>query len=92
VGGVNTWTTVYTVPAGHRIILKNAQMQNPGASAHSWGIRLSAALVIEQASLASGGSATRSWWIVLNPGENLQLLQVVGSTISYVLSGYLLYI
>jgi hypothetical protein len=92
VGGVNTWTTVYTVPVGKVVILKNAHMYNPNVSAHSWGVRLSAALVIEQTSLASGAAVDRDWWVVLNPGETLQVLQVVASTITYYLSGYLLYI
>lgn len=91
-GGVNTWTLAYTVPAGHRIILKTVHVFNPGAAAHSYGVRIGTTQVVRQVSIGVNVSDDWNTWIVLNPAETIYVLQVVASTISYVVSGYLLYI
>lgn len=96
VGGVNTWTTVYTVPAGHRVKLANAVMTNNGATGHTGAYRTSAATIIRQVSLsalgASGSTDNFSPLIVLNPAEVLQVLQVPGATVAYWLSGYIYFV
>lgn len=96
VGGVNTWTTVYTVPAGHRVKLANIVMTNNGAVNHSGGVRTTAATVIRQVPLTAFGVAGStdnfSPQIVLNPAETLQVVQVVGAQVAYWLSGYIYFI
>lgn len=96
VGGVNTWTTEYTVPSGHRIIVKHLHMFNPGASAKIGGVRVNAALVLRQLTMQAFPTAPfqDDWplWVVLNPGETLQFLQQPSGAVQYVASGYLLYI
>jgi hypothetical protein len=56
------------------------------------GVRINAAAMIRQVSVPSNGNDDTNFWIVLNPAETLQVLQVVGVTMFYILSGYLLYI
>lgn len=96
VGGATTWADAYTVPAGHRIIVKNISSENHTASAKLSGVRVKTVPVLRQVTLQAQGTSpfTDSFttWVVLNPAEVLQVLQQVGGTVAYVLSGYLLYI
>lgn len=96
VGGVTTWTDVYTVPVGHRIIVKNITAENHTASAKIAGTRVKTVPVLRQVSLQAQGTSpfTDSFttWVVLTPGEVLQVLQQVGGIVEYIISGYLLYI
>lgn len=96
VGGVTTWTDVYTVPVGHRIIVKQIHSMNNTASAKIAGTRVKSTIVLRQVTLQAQGTAPfvddYSLWVVLGPAEVLQVLQQVGGAINYILSGYLLFI
>jgi hypothetical protein len=96
VGGVNTWSDEYTVPAGHRIIVKSVHSMNNTASAKIAGTRVKPTITIRQVTLQASGTApfTDDWsgWVVLNPGEIIQCLQQPGGAVYYIVSGYLLYI
>lgn len=96
VGGVNTWTTAYTVPAGKVIILKNTSMFNATTSTKIGGVRVLGAHVIRQVTLSASGTApftdSFSTWVVLTPTQAIQVLQQPGGLMSYILSGSLLFI
>lgn len=92
VGGVDTISDVYTVPVGHRIILKNVHVSNPGAATKTARSYVKPSHMLTTAQVVANGANDQIIWVVLNPGEVLQVLQQNAATIFYVLSGYLLYI
>jgi hypothetical protein len=92
VGGVSTWTSVYTVPAGHRIILKGWQAYNGAAVNKTFGIRVHPSQIIANFSIGAGVTNMTIGWIVLNPTEVLDVFQQSGGATAYILSGYLLFI
>lgn len=91
-GSGNLWTTVYTVPSGHVIIVKNIVMFNATASSKIGGTRTDGLIVIRQATLATSTNDNYLPWVVLNPGQALEVLQQAGGAISYLISGSLLYV
>lgn len=90
-GGVNTWTSVYTVPVAHVIKLASIVIQNQAATSKGYNVRVGSSLIIVQGSQGSLATLVVSPNIVLNPGEDLQVEQVPGQTNNYFLSGYIFY-
>jgi hypothetical protein len=91
-GGVNTWTSVYTVPVGHVIKLANIAIHNAAATSKGYNVRVGSSLVIVQGSQASLATLNVLTAIVLTAGEDLQVEQVPGVTNNYFLSGYIFYV
>lgn len=92
VGGVDTWTIAYTVPAGKRIILKDTLISNNAGVTRTVSVRIDGSIQIFTTNLVSLGTDHRSFWTVLNAGQTLGVFQRVGGGVSYALSGALLYV
>lgn len=90
-GGVNTWTSVYTVPVGHVIKLASIVIQNTGSVSQGYNVRVGSSLIIVQGSQASHATLVVSPNIVLTAGEDLQVEQVPLLSNNYFLSGYVFY-
>jgi hypothetical protein len=87
---------LYTVPSGHRIILKTVVMLNQSATASDWQLRVQTLGAFVRGHLASyggaGDSTTWSGWVVLDEGQTLYLTLISGATFQAVASGSLLFI
>lgn len=92
-GRVSTtgWTTAYTVPAGQRAILKSINVYNVAGSSNRAFLQLSSGRNLREIDLGaantSAGSVTAEVWIVLEPGDVVQVGNGTASPIDYVLSG-----
>lgn len=88
-----TPTTVYTVPTGKRLILKNVTGQNQGSTSADLQLRVVGPNTIYVWSLTgyptSGSRFTTNFWIVLDAGGQIQLARNNATTIAVVLSGSL---
>lgn len=66
-------STAYTVPAGKRIIVRQVEWRNnSGSIAHVAYFR-NTGILLHSASLAAGGNAAWSTWLVMMPGDTIQL-------------------
>lgn len=87
-----TPVVVYTVAAGKRIIVREADVFNASASTVNPQLRVDTAGTIWQPPLTvfgtAGASAQWHGWIVLGPGQTLSLSnQIAARTTDWVLSG-----
>lgn len=90
-------TNVYTVPAGHRIILKSIAVRNLNPSAGvTWFVVIDSTLVFTNllgpGSTSSSGSFEWRPWIVIGPGSVLKLTCSASTGIGCVVSGAYHYI
>jgi hypothetical protein len=93
-GFVNTalpGTTIYTVPAGFRVVLRTILWRNQAATTNLVYLRLNNTLTIFSLNLgasgASGGSPQSDFWVVLQPGHTLQLATTAAAGFNAVVSG-----
>lgn len=87
-------TIVFTVPAQHTLLVKNALLQNAAAVANDVILYArssdgSFAVTIDLAKLAAGGFANTNYWVALNAGDTLHVSPQGGSAY-YWISGALL--
>lgn len=86
-------TTVYTVPAGKRFIIKFVSVQNTSGSAVDFQLRLSTLGTVWHWNLAAYGSggdrATQNLWVVLNPGDTIAFKNSVSVQVDVTVSGSL---
>ncbi len=89
-------TDVYTVPSGHRAVLRSVQLLEVSAAASNVQLRLggfgSIALIPLAAYPAVGSSVQTPCWIVFNPGDVIQLARVSSGEITYLLSGSIYFV
>jgi len=84
-------TTLYTVPAGDRVIVRSIQMRNLwGGGANRCFIRING-LVLADPNLATGQTSgdsleLRPWW-VMTPGQLIQVLVSNAAGINVLISG-----
>lgn len=88
-----TFVTAYTVPAGDRIVLRSIAVRNlNGSGGVTWYVRL-AGVVVFTGVLASGGTSGGSaeWrpWIVMTPGQKIELAVSATPGVGAVVSGSL---
>jgi hypothetical protein len=82
-----TYTTLYTVPAGHRIVLRNIQLHNQdGTTARLFYLKVGGTLVYNP-SVSAGGNSAVSLWIVLGPGQTIQTAGSNAAGFGLVVSG-----
>lgn len=88
-----TPTTVYTVPAGKRTIVKSVTVQNTTGASKDVQLRVSGTGTIYHWNLTAYGTAgdraVQNFWIVLNPGDVLQFQVSVTGQIDVSVSGSL---
>lgn len=84
-------TTVYTVPAGKRTILKFVTVLNVGAATRDVQLRVVGPGTIYHWSLTSystgGDRATGTFWIVLSAGDQVQVNLNLAGTVTMTISG-----
>lgn len=87
-----SYVSVYTVPTGHRIILKNVHARNRSGSTNGAYCRVSTGTELVHFNV--GGSSFGDWngWIVLNAGQVLQLAVDLSAGQDFTLSGTIHYI
>lgn len=89
-------TNIYTVPAGHKIILKSISVLNAGGVATNINVRKSAFGSFRNYALAAFGAAgcsvTDHTWIVFEAGDVIQINSNVNVTYTYVICGSLMVI
>lgn len=87
---------LYTVPAGHVIILKNILMYNHANTSNAATVALaSGPTYLSRVLLAAGNAAAElitTMWVVVNAGEKFQGYSDTGKHLTIALSGSLLYI
>lgn len=90
----NATTTVYTVPAGHKIILKDITLQEASGVACVVNLRLASFGTFRAVTLAAfsgpGSFVELRCWMVFNPGDVLQMSRSNSNVYTYVLSGSLM--
>lgn len=84
-------TTVYTVPAGKRAILKFVTAQNVGAATRDVQLRVLGPGTIFHWSLTGygtgGDKATGTFWLVLSAGDQVQVNLNLAGTVTMTISG-----
>lgn len=84
-------TTIYTVPAGKRVILKYVALQNQTGLSVTVQLRLPNANTIWAIPLTAYGTATdrekQGFWIVLNPGDTIAIGLSAARTVAVSISG-----
>ena len=75
--------TIYTVPAGDRVNLRNVVMSNRSAAAQTVTLSLNGQYIVAWFGLAAagGGSSSATWsgWLVLAPGTTITFNVQTGS-------------
>ena len=66
-------TTVYTVPTGKRIIVRNIQIRNNSGSVSYSAYFRNSGILLYSTVLAAGGTAQTTMWLVMMPGDTIQL-------------------
>lgn len=86
-----TKTLAYTVPAGMRIILRSVDMRNLLGTGGQTGYVYLAGVLAFSRVLTTGGSAGSDVevrpWIVLTPGQQIQLACTNAAGIAFLVSG-----
>jgi hypothetical protein len=89
--GATALLNVYTVPAGHRAILKSISATSlSGASQRFWISLHGNPYILEHdlgASGTSAGSAEISLWVVLEPGQTISVELANATNVDFILSG-----
>lgn len=93
IAGASSTGTVYTVSSTRTVILKHIAVTNPTQVATYVNLMLSGSgpqLIALNLAVAAGSTSERLPWLVLEPGQSLQLNAGPAGDIHYVLSGALL--
>lgn len=84
-------TTVYTTPTGKRCILKSLVVQNYSGTGSDVQLRvgtLGTIMRLHVNAYGSGGDSVQAfYWLVLNPGEVIQITRVSAGQVGVQLSG-----
>lgn len=87
-------TNIYTVPAGKKAIIKDITLQEVSGVACQVNVRLSAFgtfRVVNLSAYPAGGSYNdETMWVVLEPGQVLQLNRSNSGSYTYTVSGSLM--
>lgn len=88
-----TRTTLYTVPAGDRIVIRNLAARNLNGSSATTVILWVANALVFTVSLTTGGTAgdhiSQNLWIVATPGQTIQMAASNSTGFGIVVSGSL---
>jgi hypothetical protein len=88
-----TFTNVYTVPAGDRVVLRNLQARNlNGGASQTIYVELNAILIFTAlltSGGSSGGSISQNFWVVMNPADVLKIAASTTTGFGVVVSGSL---
>lgn len=91
-----TLTTMYTVPAGMLVVLRDFTVQNQGAGSTAVQLRVGPAGTIWVVTLAAYPGATShadlSTWIAMSAGQSAQINVVSNQPVGAVLSGALYFV
>lgn len=68
-----TGTLVYTVPAGHRIVLRNLTMRNVSSTTGYSLLAYASGVLFYSKSLVASESFDKDLWVVLGPGSTLSM-------------------
>lgn len=83
--------SVYTVPSGKRAVLRSINVYNVTGSGNRAFVSLSSGRNIFEITLAAantaGGSVNQQVWLVLEPGDVIQIGNANATAIDYILSG-----
>jgi hypothetical protein len=86
-----SYVTVYTVPAGRRVILKNLNLRNGSGVASNVQVNTTGVADLLNYPLTAGGTiggnASIPLWIVLNAGDTIRIAVTSGTSVSFVFSG-----
>jgi hypothetical protein len=90
----STGVVVYTVPAGHRVIVRSINLYNEAGSVNGVTVVRDAAATMCAANLAAApaGLFNLQPWIVLDAGQTIKVFTAAGKTCSVIISGTLLFI
>jgi hypothetical protein len=87
-----SFATLYTVPAGDRIVVRSAVVRNLALTTQQFSLYVDG-IVVKTWNLPSGGGSTGSdeWrpWMVCTPGQVIQARAATASGFNIVLSGSL---
>jgi hypothetical protein len=88
---VSPGTTVYTVPAGMRIIIRSINLHNrDGSSNQTVTVRVAGTVILNR-TLSFGTSSAADYemrpWIVATPGQTIQVKAGLALGVSVVISG-----
>jgi hypothetical protein len=87
----SSYVTVYTVPAGRRVILKNLNLRNQSGAASNVQVNTTGVADLLAFPLTAGGTvggnASIDMWVVLNAGDTIRIAVSSGTTVSFVFSG-----
>jgi hypothetical protein len=86
------WSTAYTVPTGHRIVLRNILIMNNAGAAKLCGVRIQGPIPLWVPNVAAGATAQLTLEAVLGPGQVLEVNGPTGGNTTYVLSGYIFFV
>lgn len=92
-----TPTTIYTVPSGHKVILKNLLVTEVSGSACICQVRLQAfgtfmAIPLNAYGTSGQFSVSSDIWVVLEPGDVLQMNRSNSGQLTFVMSGSYMFI
>jgi len=86
------WSVAYTVPASHRITLRNILIMNNAATSKLCGVRIQGPIPLWVPNVAAGATSQLTLEAVLGPGQVLEVNGPTGGNTTYVLSGYIYFI
>lgn len=77
-------TNAYTVPAGKRIIVRQVEWRNNSGAVAIVAYFRNSGILLHSVSLAAGGNGAWSTWLVMMPGDVIQLAcnNAVGANVS----------
>lgn len=86
--------TVYTVPAGHRIIIRSINFYNENGLTNGVTLAREIAVTLWSGVLAGApnGRVNIQPWIVLDAGQGLRVFTTTGRAVSVIISGTYLFI
>jgi hypothetical protein len=90
----STGTVVYTVPSGHRIIIRSVNLYNEANATNGVTVARDASATIWSENLAAAPTGRRNIqpWIVLDAGQAIKIFTTAGRAVSVIISGSYLFI
>ena len=90
----STGLVVYTVPAGHRIIIRSINLYNESGSTNGVTVARDSVATMWSGTLAAapGGRINIQPWIVLDAGQSIKVFTTAARACSVIISGSLLFI
>lgn len=89
------WTTIYTVPSGHVIVIRDLSMFNMATGASTCWVRVGGVQLLQKSLAAKGQSgADFQWmpWLVVDEGQAVEVAIGSPANCNLILSGtYLFY-